>query len=141
MPWFAMGVYYDDRQNFVWPIFRDYQIVCNGHTRGTQVGVDQILDQIRYDDFLIAKSFSPKTGICLYGLGKVIGMNTYHYPIPKGYDNQCIRVNWIIRSDDNDYVVNFPNLVGGNYSQQVIQLNFQAEQAIRDWLLGIGIRV
>ncbi|ETR65076.1 MAG: hypothetical protein OMM_14856, partial [Candidatus Magnetoglobus multicellularis str. Araruama] len=125
----------------VWPTFRDNQIACNGYTRGTRTDLDAILDEIRYDDYIVLKGFSPGTGMCVYGIGKVVGMNTYNFPIPDGYDNQCIKLNWILRSVDDRYVNNFPSLVGAPYSEQLFKLNGSAIADISAWLNSIGIRV
>ncbi len=141
--WFAMGVHYGGFKSStsVWSIFRDNQIACNGYTRGDRTDIDAILDEIRYGDYIVLKSFAPKTGMCVYGIGEVIGMNTYHFPIPEGYDNQCIKLNWILRSADDTYVKNFPSLVGDPYSKQLFKLSGNAIADISAWLNSVGIRV
>lgn len=141
--WFAMGVNYGGYRDStsVWSIFRDNQIACNGYTRGERKDIDAILDEIRYGDYVVLKSFAPKTGICVYGIGEVIGMNTYHSPIPEGYLNQCIKLNWLLRSADNNYVKNFPSLVGSPYSEQLFKLNSSAIADLSTWLNSIGIRL
>ena len=143
--WFAMGVNYggfqDQDAEPVWSIFRDHQIACNGYARGSRTDIDAILDEIKYGDYIILKGFSPNTGICVYGIGEVIGMNTYPFPIPDNYKNQCIKLNWILRSVDDRYVEKFPSLVGKPYSDQLFKLPSKAIYDISDWLKGIGIRV
>lgn len=143
--WFGMGVHYGAfigvGNTPVWSIFRDNQIACNGHSRGARHNIDKIMDEIRYGDYIVLKSFSPGTGMCVYGIGEVVGMNTYNFPIPDGYDNQCIKLNWILRSVDDDYVKNFRILVGGHYSEQLFELNGNAIAEISVWLNDIGIRV
>lgn len=141
--WFAMGVHYGDSHNSepVWSIFRDEQIACNGYKRGLRPDIDTILDEIRYGDYIVLKSFAPQVGVCVYGIGQVIGMNTYPYPIPDGYENQCIKLNWVLRSVDDRYVKNFPTLLGSPYSNQLFKMPDLAITEISTWLHGIGIRV
>ncbi len=142
MAWFGMGVHYGTHHDSksVWSIFRDNQIACNGYARGTRTDIDEIMDKIRYDDYIVLKSFSPGTGICVYGIAKVIGMNTYPFPIPDGYENQCVRLNWVLRSVDDKHVNNFPTLVGTPYSNQLFEFPTGGISEISDWLKKIGIR-
>jgi hypothetical protein len=140
-----MGVFYGDKfqgaDNFsVWPVFRDNQIACNGYPRGERSDIDEILDKIRYDDYVVLKSFAPNVGLCVYGVGRVIGMNTYPFPIPDGYRNQCVKLNWILRSVDDKYAKNFPTLVGAPYANQLFEFPTGGISEISDWLNKIGIR-
>ena len=141
MAWFGMGVHYGGYRDseLVWPIFRDNQIACNGYPRGERPDIDIIMDEIRYDDYIVLKSFAPAVGLCVYGIGRAIGVNTYPFPVPDGYENQCIKLNWVIRSVDDRYAKNFSSLVGTPYSKQLFEFPHGITE-ISDWLHTIGIR-
>ncbi len=143
MAWFGIGVHYGVHHDSksVWHTFRDSQIACNGYCRGTRPDIDEIMDKIRYGDYIVLKSFAPSVGLCVYGIGRVIGMNTYPFPIPDGYENQCIKLNWVIRSVDDKYVKSFSSLVGTPYSNQLFKFPSGGITDISSWLSTIGIRV